>query len=46
MLRRWFPKGCDFKDVTPEQVAEVQEWLNNYPRRMFGGKSSNEMKAM
>lgn len=46
MIRRWFPKGCDFADVTPEQVAEVQEWLNNYPRRMFGGKSSNDMKAM
>lgn len=46
LIRRWFPKGCDFKDVTPEQVASVQDWLNNYPRRMFGGKSSNEMKAM
>lgn len=41
MIRRFFPKGTNFDDVTPAQVAAVESWINNYPRKIFGGLSSN-----
>jgi IS30 family transposase len=37
MIRRWFPKGAPAP--TPQEVAFVQNWLNNYPRHLFHGKS-------
>lgn len=44
MVRRFFPKGTNFDDVTPAQVAMVESWINNYPRKIFGGLSSNLYK--
>lgn len=41
MIRRFFPKGTNFDDVTPAQVAAVESWINNYPRKILGGLSSN-----
>lgn len=35
-IRRKFPKGTNFSRVTIEQVAEVERWLNNYPRGVLG----------
>ena len=39
ILRRFFPKGCDFSKVTDEEVARAEVWMNNYPRRIHGGKT-------
>lgn len=44
MIRRFFPKGTNFDDVTPAQVSAVETWINNYPRKIFGGLSSNLFK--
>ena len=35
-IRRKFPKGTDFTSVSVKDVAEVEEWLNNYPRGILG----------
>ena len=43
MIRRFIPKGKDFDNITPEQVQEIEDWMNNYPRKMFGFKSSQEL---
>lgn len=40
MIRRIYPKGTNFDDVTPKQVQELQDWINNYPRKILGGISS------
>lgn len=32
LIRRFFPKGTDFRDVTDEQIAEVEMLLNTRPR--------------
>ena len=45
MIRRWFPKGTDFSKVTEKQVAAVQNWMNNYPRRILNWATPNEMTA-
>jgi len=44
MIRRFFPKGTNFDLVTPKQVAMVQDWINNYPRKILGGISSRKYK--
>ena len=32
---RWFcPKGTNFDTITAAEVARVEEWLANYPRRI------------
>lgn len=41
MIRRFFPKGTNFDEVTPAQVMTVESWINNYPRKILGGLSSN-----
>lgn len=42
MIRRWYPKGTDFKEVTAEEIAELTEWMNRYPRRKLEGLTPEE----
>lgn len=42
MLRRRFPKGTDFRKVSAGAVVAAVEWLNNYPREIFGFSTSAE----
>lgn len=44
MIRRFFPKGINFDEVTAEQVKKVEEWINNYPRKILRGLSSNQFR--
>lgn len=39
MIRRWFPKGTDFSKVTKKQIAALQDWMNNYPRKILNWKT-------
>ena len=43
MIRRIIPKGTNFDDKTDKDIAKIEKWLGNYPRRMFAYKSSNEL---
>lgn len=42
MLRRRHPKGTDFKRVSKKKLRETTEWINNYPRKMFGFHTAAE----
>lgn len=44
LIRRFFPKGIDFDTVTAKQVQFVEDWINNYPRRILGGVSSKQYR--
>lgn len=44
MIRRFFSKGVDFDTVTTKQVQFVQDWINNYPRKILGGVSSKQYR--
>lgn len=44
-IRRHLPKGTDFKTYSDEYVQFVQDWLNSYPRQIFGFATSAEMFA-
>ena len=43
MIRRWFPKGTDFSRVTKKEIAEFQNWLFHYPRKILGWRSPAEL---
>lgn len=43
-VRRWVKKGGDLSAYSPEEWAQITEWVNNYPRRKFNGMSANEYR--
>lgn len=45
ILRRFFPKGVNFDEVTPAEVAKAEEWMNNYPRKILGWRTSAALFA-
>lgn len=44
MIRRFFPKGISFDGVTKKQIQHVEDWINNYPRKILGGISSRQFR--
>ena len=46
MIRRWYPKGMGFDEVTEEEIQALEDWINHYPRKKFGYKSSDEMSKL
>lgn len=45
MIRRWYPKGTNFDKVKPKELAELEAWMNNYPRKSLGWRTPNEAAA-
>lgn len=43
MVRRHFPKGTSLKGVSKVKLQEVNEWINNYPRKIFNYRTSQEL---
>jgi len=40
MIRRRHPKGTDFGKVSPAAIKQTEAWINNYPRKILGWKTS------
>lgn len=45
ILRRFVPKGTDISKLTSKELQRIEDWVNNYPRKIHGYKSANEMMA-
>ena len=43
LIRRFIPKGTVITDISEESIKEIENWINNLLRPMFGFKSSLEM---
>lgn len=43
LVRRWINKGEDIGKYTKKEIKNINSWINQYPRKMFDGLSSNEM---
>lgn len=41
LIRRFIPKGVDIGEFSHERIKMIEHWINNYPRRLFDGLSSN-----
>lgn len=43
LVRRHYPKGFDFRQVTKAQVRKMERWINEYPREKFDFCSSSDL---
>lgn len=43
MIRRFFPKGTDFRREPPGYIRVVETWINNYPRKILNYQSASAM---
>lgn len=42
-IRRFCPKGKSLDNITTQEVQAIQDWINNYPRKLFKYKSTNDI---
>ena len=45
ILRRFIPKGMDIGKLTAVELQRIEDWVNNYPRKLLGYLSANEFAA-
>jgi len=43
LIRRFIPKGADIGKVSKKRIKYIEDWINSYPRRIFGYKSAKDM---
>ena len=43
LIRRFLPKGTTFDELSQRVVQRLARWMNKIPRKLFDGKSANEM---
>lgn len=43
MIRRKIPKGTSINGYSKEEIQQIEDWVNEYPRRMFGYRSSKDL---
>lgn len=41
LIRRFIPKGADIGEFSYKRIKMIEHWINNYPRRIFNGKTAN-----
>ena len=42
LIRRFYKKGYNIDRVSNKKVKELEDWINNYPRKILGWKSTNQ----
>ncbi len=42
-IRRLIPKGTNIGKISTKEIAHVQNWVNSYPREIFGYATSEEL---
>ncbi len=43
LIRRFFPKGTNFDNITDKDIIKMENWINNLPMKVLGFKTPNEM---
>lgn len=43
LIRRWIAKGNSMEYVTDDFAQFIENWMNNYPRRIFNYQSANDL---
>lgn len=44
LIRRFIPKGELIENYPDKFIAYIEHWINNYPRKIFSGKTSNQIR--
>lgn len=42
IIRRFIPKGCDISKFTRKQIQKIEDWINNYPRKILDFETAEE----
>lgn len=42
MIRRFIPKGCDISKLGHKQIQQIEDWINNYPRKILDFETAEE----
>jgi IS30 family transposase len=45
ILRRFVPKGTNIGKLTIQELQRIEDWVNNYPRKILGYKAANQIVA-
>nr|WGN98254.1 MAG: RNaseH [Inoviridae sp.] len=43
LIRRHAPKGTDLDQYDDKDVVYIQDWINDYPRKIFNWRTSREL---
>lgn len=43
LIRRFIPKGTNIGKLNVRDIRRIEQWINNYPRRILGYKTANEL---
>lgn len=43
LIRRHIKKGSDFDRLPDAEIKRIEDWINNYPRRLFGYGTARQM---
>jgi IS30 family transposase len=43
LVRQYFPKGTDFREISVEEIKRVQHQMNERPRKVLGWKTPKEV---
>jgi len=43
MIRIHYPKGTNFDKITKKQIQATEQWINNYPRKIFNYRTSDDL---
>ena len=43
LIRRWIPKKTDLAEVNEEEILEIEDWLNNRPRKCLSYQTPLEV---
>ena len=42
MIRRFIPKGTNIANIGDKEVQWIQDWMNNYPRKILGYRTASQ----
>ena len=43
IIRRFIPKGSAIGDYSKSEIRGIQDWMNNYPRKILNGRTPAQM---
>jgi len=43
LIREYLPKGCDFRQVSDDEVQAIEDRLNDRPRKRLGFRTPNQV---
>lgn len=43
LIRRFIPKGTNINKISIKKIKEIENWINNYPRKIFGYRSTMDL---